>query len=334
VRAFQLFLFIPIDSDRILVAGGNRVRRTLVLFLLVSLGSLSVALGSYLQPQGGGQPQARVVEVEKLKDNLFMLKGGGGNTAVFIGTNGVVVVDTKNPGWGQPILDKIKELTPKPVTTIINTHTHGDHVSGNVEFPATVEVITQDNTKANMLKMAPVSGMAQRGTPTNIFTENNGKGLPKRTFKERMSIGNGNDRIDLYYFGRGHTNGDAWVVFTALRVMHAGDIFSGKNLPLLDANNGGSGVEMGETLAKAAANVKNVDSIITGHSTVMTMNDLREYSEFNKEFAAAVREGKKAGKTVDDIANSWKIPAKFAGYAAPQAARLKTNVQIVFDEVK
>ena len=62
--------------------------------------------------------------------------------------NGVTVVDTKNPGWGQPILDKIKELTPKPVTMIINTHTHGDHVSGNVEFPATVDIVVQENTAA------------------------------------------------------------------------------------------------------------------------------------------------------------------------------------------
>ena len=66
--------------------------------------------------------------------------------------------------------------------------------------------------------------------------------MAKRTFKDKMTLGSGADQIDLYYFGRGHTNGDAWVVFPALRVVHAGDIFSGKNLPLLDANNGGSGV--------------------------------------------------------------------------------------------
>jgi hypothetical protein len=84
------------------------------------------------------------------------------------------------------------------------------------------------------------------------------------------------------------------VVFPSLRFMHAGDIFSGKNLPLLDANNGGSGVAIGDTLAKAQATVKNVDSIITGHSTVMTMNDLKEYADFNKDFLAAVQEAKKA----------------------------------------
>ena len=149
-----------------------------------------------------------------------------------------------------------------------------------------------------------------------------------------MSLGAGSDEIDLYYFGRGHTNGDAWVVFPALRVMHAGDIFSGKNLPLLDANNGGSGVAIPDSLAKAANTVKNIDTVITGHSTQMTMNDLKEYADFNREFLTAMREAKKAGKSVDDVASSWKMPAKYAGYAAVQPARLKSNVQVIFDELK
>jgi hypothetical protein len=124
------------------------------------------------------------------------------------------------------------------------------------------------------------------------------------------------------------------VVFPALKIAHAGDIFSGKNIPLLDAVNGGSGVEIGNTLAKAAEGLGGVEGIITGHSTVMTPADLREYSQFNKDFASAVQAAKKAGRTVDDVAGSWTIPAKYQGYAAPQAARLKSNVQIVFDETK
>src|SRR5207253_2788364 len=160
-----------------------------------------------------------------------------------------------------------------------------------------------------------------QGPPTNIFKEHNGVGMPKRTFNDKMTIGKGDDEIDLFYFGRGHTNGDAWVVFPALRVVHAGDIFSGKNLPLLDANNGGSGVEIGDSLAKAADSLKNIDTIITGHAmTTMTINDLREYAQFNKEFLAAVREAKKTGKSVDDVANSWKMPAKYTGYAAAAGA--------------
>jgi len=297
---------------------------------LLTVGALSLAITAAQQPPAGGAAPAaapKVVDVEKLRDNLFMLKGGGGNTAVFVGSTGIVVVDTKNPGWGQPILDKIKSLTPKPVTTIINTHTHGDHVSGNVEFPATVDVIVQDNTAANMKNMRSQAG-------TNIFEQNNGRGLPKKTFTDKMTVGKGADQIDLYYFGRGHTNGDAWVVFPSLRLMHAGDIFSGKNLPLLDMNNGGSGVEIGASLAKAHAAIKNVDTIITGHSTVMTMADLKEYSDFNKDFLAFVQEGKKAGRTKAELVESWKMPAKYAGYGATQPQRLQANVEAIYNEIK
>jgi glyoxylase-like metal-dependent hydrolase (beta-lactamase superfamily II) len=312
------------------------MKRIIFLAALVTVGSLSLGVAAFQQPPAAAAP--RVVEVEKLRDNLWMLKGGGGNTAVFVRTDGITVVDTKNPGWGQPILDQIKKLSDKPITTIINTHTHGDHVSGNVEFPASVEIIVQENTKANMQEMRAVTGIAQANPPPpNIFKANNGKGLPTKTFKDKMTIGKGPDEINLFYFGRGHTNGDAWVVFPALRLVHAGDIFSGKNLPLLDANNGGSGVASGYTLAKAAKSLKNIDTIITGHSTTMTMADLTEYAEFNKAFMKEVQAGKKAGKSADDIANGWKMPEKYKGYAVPSGAgltRLKANVQIVMDETK
>jgi cyclase len=318
------------------------MKRQFVLGMLFAAGALTMSVNALQQPQAGaaGQPAPRVVEVDKLKDNLYMMRGmgGGGNTAVFITATGVVVVDTKNPGWGQPLIDKIKTVTDKPVTMIINTHTHGDHVSGNVEFPATVDVVTHANTAKNMEEMRPASGItppAGQPAPGNIFKQNNGRGMPKRTFTDTMKIGKGADQIDLYYFGRGHTNGDAWVVFPALRFMHAGDIFSGKNIPLLDANNGGSGVEIPKTLMKAADYAdKKVDAIITGHSTQMTVADLREYSNFNRDFLLAVQAAKKAGTAADALAASWKIPAGYAGYAAPQAARLKANIDVVMAEVK
>jgi glyoxylase-like metal-dependent hydrolase (beta-lactamase superfamily II) len=312
------------------------MKRQLVLGVLLASGAASIGVAAWQQPAGGGQPAARVVEVDKLKDNLYMMRGGGGNSAVFIMANGVTVVDTKNPGWGQPLLDKIKSVTDKPIVRIINTHTHGDHVSGNVEFPATVEVVTHENTAKNMQDMRTPTGITPAaGAPVNIFKDNNGRGLPKRTFKDRMSIGTGADQVDLYYFGRGHTNGDAWVVFPSLRIMHAGDIFSGKNIPLLDANNGGSGVEIGRTLANAARQMKGrVDGIITGHSTVMTIADLEEYAAFNDDFRDTVRAAKKAGRSAADVFAAYKIPERFKGYAAPAEVRLKANIQIIFDETR
>ena len=141
------------------------MRRRMVLGGLLMVGVLSIAVAAQ-QQAAPPKPSASAIKVEKLADNLYVLNalaaGGGGNTSIFITAAGVVVVDTKNPGWGQPLLDKIKTITTKPVTTIINTHTHGDHVSGNVEFPANVDIVVQENTKANMGAMRPASFVAQR----------------------------------------------------------------------------------------------------------------------------------------------------------------------------
>ena len=276
------------------------MKRVLVLALLVAAGSMAMVVAQ--QPAANAPKE---ITVEKVKDNLFVLRGGGGNTAVLVMANGVAVVDAKNPGWGQPILAKIKELTPKPVTLLINTHTHGDHVSGNVEFPAAVDVVVQENTKTNMEKMP-------------IFKEHNNNGMAKRTFSDRMTIGKGADQIDLYYFGRGHTNGDAWIVFPAHRIVHSGDIFAGKSVPLIDGNNGGSMVEMPATLRKAHdALMKNVDQIINGHMPAQTtIADLKEFVQFNEDLVAYGRAGLKAGKTPEQLAAEWKLPEQYKGYSA------------------
>ena len=296
------------------------MRRAIVLGVLLASGGLAAVKA---QPPAANAP--KVVEVEKVKDNLWVLRGGGGNTAVFATANGVTIVDAKNPGWGQPILDKVKELTPKPITTLINTHTHGDHVSGNVEFPATVDVVVQENTKANMEKM-------------DIFKQNNNRGMAKRTFKDKMTIGSGADQIDLYYFGPGHTNGDAWVVFPAHRIVHSGDIFAGKGVPLVDGNNGGSMLHYSETLTKAHDGIKNVDTIINGHTPAnTTWADLKEFADFNKDLLTWAQDELKAGKTPEQAAAGWKLPEKYKGYATTVSTLmggLPGRMQRLADEMK
>jgi cyclase len=296
------------------------MRRALVLGGLLAFGALAAVKA---QPPAANAP--KVIEVEKVKDNLWVLRGGGGNTAVLATANGVTIVDAKNPGWGQPILDKVKELTPKPITTLINTHTHGDHVSGNVEFPATVDVVVQENTKTNMEKM-------------DIFKQNNNRGMAKRTFKDKMTIGSGADQIDLYYFGPGHTNGDAWVVFPAHRIVHSGDIFAGKGVPLVDGNNGGSMLHYSETLMKAYNGIKNVDTIINGHTPAnTTWADLKEFADFNKDLLTWAQGELKAGKTPEQAAASWKLPEKYKGYNATVSTMmggLAGRVQRLSDEMK
>ena len=191
--------------------------RVVVLGAVMAIGMVSLIAVS-------AQQEEMVVEVEQLEDNLYVLRGGGGNSAAFVTSDGVVLVDTKIAGWGQPLLDTIGELTSNPVTTIINTHAHFDHVSGNVEFPASVEFVAHENAKVLMEEWNPVTGFSP-ATFRTCSTRNNGPGLPTRTFADRLTLGSGADQVDLYYFGRGHTGGDAWVVFPSLRTMHAGDMF-------------------------------------------------------------------------------------------------------------
>jgi glyoxylase-like metal-dependent hydrolase (beta-lactamase superfamily II) len=318
------------------------MKRLLVLGTIVAVAALSAAVAAVQQaPAGRGarqggpaqQPSAAALTVDKLRENMYVLRGGGGNTAVFVTASGVVLVDSKIAGWGQPIIERVRELTDKPVTTIINTHTHYDHTEGNVEFPATVEVVTHENTAKLMPEMRDVYGIQNSGR--NVFKESGGRGLPKRTFRDRLTLGSGNDRIDLHYFGRAHTSGDAFVVFPALRVLHTGDAFPNKGMPIMDINNGGSGLEYADTIAKAAA-LQGIDTVITGHNpTTVSIGDVKMYSEFIREFVESVRAAKKSGRTIDDVVGAWKVPERFtaAGYAQPAPARVRPNVEVIWKEL-
>src|SRR2546421_10458458 len=304
------------------------MRRAILLGTLTIAGTMSLAVAAFQAPPPGPSAAGlQATKIEKVKDNLYIITGSspanrdafsGGNTGVFITDRGVVVVDTKLAGWGQVILDKIKIVTNKPVTTIINTHTHGDHTGSNEAFGGTIEIIAQENTKANMEKM-------------DAFKGDKARFLPKKTFKDKMSIGSGKDRIDLYYFGRGHTNGDAWVVYTALRVMQTGDMFAWKDAPTLDRNNGGSGLEYAQTVGKVLATVKDVDTLIVGHSPLRKPAELQEYQRFMTDFVNAVRAANKAGKSVDEATASINLSAKYPGY---KNERYKAAIQVIYDELK
>jgi glyoxylase-like metal-dependent hydrolase (beta-lactamase superfamily II) len=287
------------------------MKRAIVTVGILVWGSLGIAWSQQPQP-----PQP--LEIEKVKDNLYLIRGGGGNTGVWITANGVVVVDTKLAGFGPQILDKIKSVTDQPVTIIINTHTHGDHVSSNEAFPPTVDIVAHENTRANMEKMPAFQGEKA------AF-------LPRRTYKDRLTVLGGRDRLDLYYFGRGHTNGDTIIVFPFVRTAHTGDLFARRGAPLIDMNNGGSGVEYPDTLAKAAAGIKDVDTVIPGHSPVTDWQTFREYGEFNRDFLAAVQAAVKAGKTADEAASSLQLPDRWKDY---DMTRAKDNVPKIYSELK
>ena len=283
------------------------------------------------------RPDTPVVRMQTLnvRDILYVLSGGG-NTLALARDEGVLLVDTKPPGWGRFILETIQAVTDRPVTTIINTHAHPDHSGGNVEFPNAVEIVAHANAKTAMEKMEAFRGA-------------NAKFLPNRVVTDRLSMLSGPDRIDLYYFGRGHTDGDLVVVFPEKRLAHFGDLFPSKAAPVIDTALGGSGVAFPETLAKAIAEIKNVVRVTTGHDETsatprdadspsaifanprtMTWNDLQEYAEFNRDFLSAVRQLVAAGKTADEAAVSLRLPEKYKDYDMRQAP---ANIRAIYQEL-
>jgi cyclase len=297
------------------------MQRRVVLGAIVTIGTLTMTAAAYQAPAA---PKA--IDIMKLKDNLYVLTSStpgnaatfsGGNVAVFITDKGVTLVDTKLAGWGQAILDKLKTVTDKPVTTIINTHTHGDHTGNDGFFGASVEIVAQENTKANMARM-------------DAFKGDNARFLPSKTYRDKMTLGSGKDRIDLYYFGVAHTNGDTFVVFPALRVLHTGDAFAWKDGPLCDRGNGGSCVSFPQTLAKVTATLKDIDIVIPGHSPMQTPKDVQEYQRFTADLLAHAQTALKAGQSVDEAAASFTVD-KYPGY---KNERVKGSIQAVYDELK
>ena len=284
----------------------------------------------------GGAPAPIQLQLERVRPGVYQIPifnqsvAPGATTTVFVTENhGVVIVDTKNPGSGQAIIEMVKKVTDKPITTIINTHTHNDHVGGNLAFDEKVEIIAQENTAGYMKKL----DQFKDGKPENM------KGLPDKTFKDKMTLFEGPDVIDLYFFGPAHTGGDTFVVFRNQKVMAAGDVDPATGTPIIDPDNGGSGLLWGQTIAKAAAGIKNVDVITRGH-TSQTDNwaQFIEYGQYMQAYADATRAEKKAGKTLEEAiaAVPQRMGPKFKDYFSGLSGRnpgTKANVTMMWAEL-
>ena len=283
------------------------------------------------------EAQEKVVQIQTLdvRDILYALTGAN-NTLALMRDDGVVLIDTKPAGWGKAMLQSIETVTDQPVKTIVNTHAHTEHVAANVEFPTATRVIAHANAKARMQKLPMFQGAGAKFLPTDVVTD-------------RLSLLDGVDRMEVYYFGRGHTDGDLVVVFPEKRLAHFGDLFSARAAPVIDVENGGSAVELPQTLARAVKELKDILRVTSGHdptgaamggtgaSKILSMGralpwrDLEEFADFNRDFLEAVRQAIAAGKTADEAAKTLQLPERYKGYDLTNAA---ANVRAIYRELK
>jgi cyclase len=301
------------------------LRRTL-LHLGAGLGAAAVVAAGV---RAAAQPaETRSVRLRTLGpgDILYVLLGGGGNALALARDDGVVLIDTKLPGWGAAIREAIEAATDRPVTTIVNTHAHLDHVGSNPDFPTATTIVAHPAARARMQTL-------------DAFTGPGARFLPGTLVGDRLSLLDGRDRMDLHYFGRGHTDGDLVVVFPEKRLAYFGDLFPSKAVPIIDRASGGSAVALPDTLARAAAAVTGVTRVVTGHaeglsaerdpaarsvdiSTPRTLawRDVEEYALFTRQLLASARESLQAGRTAAEAAARVAALPGYDGYDFAGAA--------------
>ena len=227
--------------------------------------------------------------IDKVKDDLYEIVGDGGNVAVLVTNEGVLLVDDKFQQDHDQIIEKVKSITSQPIRYVVNTHYHEDHSGGNgrmLMVPG-VEIISTANSRKNIIEHK------QSSASPNVVPA-------KITFTQETSIFLGGKEVRARYFGRGHTNGDAVIYFPADRTIHTGDLMAGTS-PLIDYNGGGSLIEWTKTLDAAMAQL-DFDTVIPGHGNVTNKAGLKTYRDnvekLRNRVTGLIREGKKQ----DDIA--------------------------------
>jgi cyclase len=287
-------------------------RKFLTIALAVVIGAALASLQALTQQQA---PPA--LTMEKTKDDLYTIIGDGGNVAVLVTNEGVLLIDDKFEQDHDQIVAKVKSVTSQPIKYIISTHYHADHSGGNGKMMQMggVEIISTANSRKNILEHK------QSNAPANV--------VPARiTFTDENSVYIGGKEIRARYFGRGHTNGDAVIYFPADRTVHTGDLMAGTS-PLIDYNGGGSLIEWSKTL-DGVLKTWDFDTVIPGHGNVTNKAGLQTYRDNVEKLRNRVTGLIRQGKSQGDIA---KVMESEYGWA-PNSLQQQWSVPGFMKELK
>ena len=258
---------------------------------LVVLGSIMAMAAGQQVPRFTPEQEARL-QIRGVKDGLYVIPGfdggqSGGNVAVRVTDDGVIIVDNKFPYSFDFITEQVRKITDQPIKYVLNTHHHDDHSGSNADFLPTAEVIAHKNARANIVR-------------------NNQPGPPRVIFADETAVFLGGAEVQMFHFGRGHTDGDAVAYFPDLRTVHTGDLIvfgqrlDGSTLsPFWDFGNGGSVLEWPATLTGLLA--LDFDTVIPGHGPLLTKDDVRIFRGKMEIVIDRVRTEIAAGATRDDI---------------------------------
>jgi cyclase len=237
------------------------MEKTLVARLSLCAALVAAMSIAYVHGQFGNAPSK--LNTVKITDDLYVIHNDfvPGNTTALITSEGVVLVDDKFEIDFPNIVSEVKKLTPLPIKYVVNTHHHGDHSGSNAKMQAiNVQIIASEQARENMVDAK------QPGQPT-------------MTFDHQARIILGGKVVELYHFGRSHTNGDVVALFPAQRTLAAGDMFTyGDDVPeLIDYSGGGSAKEWTSTLDSALQ--LDFNNVVPGHGNVTSKAEMRKFRD-------------------------------------------------------
>lgn len=235
------------------------------------------------------------ISFEKISDNLYQILGGrGASGGLFIGNNEVLVIDSKmDKASVEGIYKAVAEITDKPITTLVNTHSDGDHVNGNIYFDKSVRIIAHENCRKEFFHPQ------RNGDPSTWDDDENKPYVPQITFTDQLNIHLGNKTAQLYYFGVGHTTGDAVVYFPEEKTAFIGDqVFWGRP-QLIHSYKGGNSFEHVKTTEKILS--LDAEKFCSGHSEIKSREDLKQHlieiKAFQEKVKSLVAQGKSLNET-------------------------------------
>lgn len=234
--------------------------------------------------------------------NIHMLEGRGGNIGVSVGKDGILIVDDQYAPLADRIRAALKELNPGELKFILNTHWHGDHTGGNVEFGPEAPIIAHTNVRKRLSTPQELFGRKVDPLPED--------GLPVITFDAALSIHFNGEEIKAWHLPGGHTDGDIVVYFTGSNVLHTGDLFFNGMFPFVDLDHGGNVEGMARNTAALMEMTPKDARIIPGHGPIASLEDLKKFHVMLVETTGIVREHIKAGKTLDEV-KAAGLPAQW-----------------------
>ena len=248
------------------------MKRTFEARLWLSGALVAAMCVAYLHAQFGNAPAK--LNTIKIADSLYVIHNDfvPGNTTALVTNEGVLLVDDKFEVDFPNIVAEVKKITSQPIKYVVNTHHHSDHSGSNAKMQAiNVQVVASEQARENMV-------------------DGKQPGLPTMVFDHHAHIFLGGKNVELYHFGRAHTNGDVVVLFHAQRTLAAGDMFTyGDATPeLIDYSGGGSAKEWTSTLDSALQ--LDFDNVIPGHGTPTTKAEMRKFRDSSLRLRNRVHE--------------------------------------------